>query len=92
MKISFDHPVTSKRTSITINDSMIRLHAVAHDYDVSSDDFMYDTRYRAELQDCITRLAKTYAVGNSNFSTFISYVENTITIDAISFINELKKL
>ena len=92
MKISFEHPTTSKRTSITINDSMIRLHAIAHNYDVDSDDFMFDTRYRAELQECISRLAQTYADGNSNFSTFISYVENTITIDAISFINQLKKL
>ena len=90
MKISYTHPITQKRTSITLGSSMLRLYAAAHSYDVESDDFMFDPIYRAELQKFITELTATYAPESTTFPTFISYVENAIALEAISLITQLK--
>ncbi len=81
MKISYSNPETDKRTSITINDRILRLWAITHNIDVTTDDFLYEENHIAFLKDCIRNCHKSYLSGSNNFSTFVSYFENTVFID-----------
>lgn len=81
MKISYPHPETNKRTSVTINDRILRLWAITHDIDITTDDFLYNDNVIAMLKGCIFEAHDAYLKGVNNFPTFVSYFENTIFID-----------
>lgn len=81
MKISYLHPQTQKRTSITINDRILRLWAITEDIDVTTDDFLYSDNVIAYLKGYISDTHNDYLEGSNNFPTFVSYFENTVFID-----------
>lgn len=91
MKISYTNPLTEKRTSITISDALIRLWAIAHSYETDSDDFMVEPSFKYELQQYIIKHASNYQPAQTTFETLVSYVENSIVVDAEELIKSLLK-
>nr|WP_014343584.1 hypothetical protein [Aliivibrio fischeri]AEY78087.1 hypothetical protein [Aliivibrio fischeri] len=90
MKLTFNNPIKNNRTSITINDNMIRLWGTINNYETESDDFMYDAQFKTNINQLICDLAISYAKSISNFPTFVSYVENYMIVEAESTIKKLK--
>ncbi len=90
MKLTFNNPVKNNRTSITLNNNMIRLWATINHYDTDSDDFMFAAQFKSDINELICDLANSYAKSRSNFPTFVSYVENHMIIEAESTIKKLK--
>lgn len=95
MKISYTHPITQKRTSITLNNRIIRLWAIVNHIHISeevvavendcgadlTDDFMHDPDTMALLKIWLSEHHQAFLDGNSNHPTFVSYFENIILLE-----------
>lgn len=86
MKISYTHPKTGSRTSITLNDRIIRLWAIVNHIEVvvdevPVDDFLYDEDSMKLLRIWLTEHHEEYLKGSNNFPTFVSYFENIILLE-----------
>lgn len=85
MKISYTHPATNKRTSITLNDRILRLWAICNHINVINerheviDDFL-DNDSMALLKIWLTENHEEYLKGLTNFPTFVSYFENIVLL------------
>ena len=91
MKLTFNNPVNNNRTSITLNNNMLRLWATINHYETESDDFMFDVKFKSNINELICCLANSYAKSISNFPTFVSYVENYMIVEAESTIKEYRR-
>jgi hypothetical protein len=86
MKISYTHPETHKRTSITLNDRILRLWAICNHIDVIDehhqvvDDFL-DKKAMSLLKLWLHDNHEEYLKNTSNFPTFVSYFENIVLLD-----------
>ncbi|OQK43448.1 hypothetical protein XM75_u0128 [Vibrio vulnificus] len=86
MKISYTHPETNKRTSITLNDRILRLWAICNHIDVLDDnhqvvdDFLYDSDVMSLLKIWLSEHHAEYLKGLTNFPTFVSYFENIVLL------------
>ena len=90
MKISYTHPETENRTSLTLANHQIRLWAISRGHDTSTDDFMYDQNIKTDLNDYIIGLARSYSDGVSSFPTLVAYIENDIVGNAENVIRQLR--
>ncbi len=81
MKISYTHPTTQNRTSITLSDQIIRLWAIVNHIDISSDDFMDNTNTVELLKIWLSEHHQSFLMGSANFPTFVSYFENIILVE-----------
>ncbi|MEZ8067170.1 hypothetical protein [Vibrio sp. FF145] len=98
MKISFYHPTTKKRTSVTINDSLVWLCATTNGWlelpmlsTTSSPDLSYldDGKVRSGMFSFISVCALEYVNGDFGFKTFVSYVEHRIALEVDYMIKHL---
>ncbi|MEF1216499.1 hypothetical protein REH76_01560 [Photobacterium damselae] len=90
MKISYTHPKTENRTSLTLDNHLIRLWGISRGYDTSTDDFMYDKNIKAELNDYVLGLARSYDDKMSTFPTLVAFIENDIVGNAENVIRQLR--
>lgn len=86
MKISYTHPETENRTSITLNTRIIRLWAIVNHIEVvvdevPTDDFLYDESVITLLKIWLNEHHEEFLKGASNFPTFVSYFENIILLE-----------
>ncbi|ELJ8766792.1 hypothetical protein RUL18_004604 [Vibrio parahaemolyticus] len=96
MKISYTHPITQKRTSITLNNRIIRLWAIVNhihipkDEDVSAvesddndltDGFMQEPDTVALLKIWLSEHHQEFLKGHSKHPTFISYFESIVLLE-----------
>lgn len=84
MKISYQHPETENRTSITLDDNILRLWAIVNDIEgvidsgMVIDDFMSDEVAVKLLKSELYNLHQQFVTDTNTFPTFTSYVENFI--------------
>ena len=86
MKISYTHPETGNRTSITLNDRIIRLWAIVNHIEVvvdeePTDDFLYDESSMKLLKIWLNEHHEEFLKGSNNYPTFVSYFENIILLE-----------
>ncbi len=86
MKISYNHPQTQKRTSITLSDRLLRLWALTNSIDVidaeiETDDWLYNEKNIKLLKESLVSHHQEFLKGYSNYPTFTSYFENIVLID-----------
>jgi spore cortex formation protein SpoVR/YcgB (stage V sporulation) len=86
MKISYTHPETGNRTSITLNDRILRLWAIVNHIEVvveeqPTDDFLYDENSMKLLKIWLNEHHAEFLNGSNNFPTFVSYFENIILLE-----------
>ena len=91
MKISYTHPRTGNRTSISLSDGFIRLWGITIGHDTSTDDFMSDSSVKQEIHDYIIGLAGDYREDMTTFTTLVAYVENNIIVNAEDVIRQLRE-
>jgi hypothetical protein len=86
MKISYKHPETGKRTSITLSNRILRLWAIVNHIDVvedeiPTDDFLYDENSMKLLKIWLHDHHEEFIKGTNNFPTFTGYFENIILLE-----------